>query len=120
MEGSSECRRWYLGGLSIQMDFPSDKYASDFLTNVKETWKDWFSSLNSWDACKLPTKRTALLEIHGLPIHVWNRESFIEIGSLWGDVVYSEDDDANGIRKTSGHVGILTTKEEWILKTVTF
>ena len=119
MEGWAEIRFCYLGGLSLQLDFPSKSNAQDFLHNAESSWRDWFSSLRRWGAEWKPTYRFTMLEVQGLPLHVWNNDTFTKIGGLWGEVVKTECDDNRGFCKTSVLIGILTKKEEWIMDTIT-
>jgi len=44
LEGWSEIRVSYLGGLAIQLDFPSKEAALEFLGKAEDIWKDWFRS----------------------------------------------------------------------------
>ena len=97
LEGWPEFRISYLGGLTILLDFTSKAVAREFLEEAEETWRDWFSLLSSWSSQVIPTNRIAVLDIQGLPIHVWNQDSAYRIGQLWGEVLKLELDKDLGI-----------------------
>ncbi|KAJ9535114.1 hypothetical protein OSB04_un001810 [Centaurea solstitialis] len=115
LEGWPEVRFSYLGGLSVLLEFPSNDASSLFLSGASQVWKDWFSSLNRWSVAHLPAKRTALLDVYGIPVHVWNKDSLLKMGQIWGDVVNVEFEGASGLRKSVGQVYVLTEKKDWII-----
>ncbi|KAJ9557832.1 hypothetical protein OSB04_012446 [Centaurea solstitialis] len=115
LEGWSDVRVSYIGGLSVQLDFTSGKAAADFLSSASAVWKDWFSSLMRWSVDCHPNKRLALLDIHGIPLHAWNEESLHKIGKLWGEVVSSDLEGARGINKSVAQVYVLTERIDWII-----
>ncbi|KAJ9556592.1 hypothetical protein OSB04_011206 [Centaurea solstitialis] len=118
MEGWPEVRVSYIGGLSVQLDFTSNKSAIDFLERAGAVWKDWVISLRRWSIECPPSSRIALLDIHGIPLQAWNVESLITIGKLWGDVVNSNLEGARGCNKSASQVFVLTKKMDWIMDTV--
>lgn len=118
LEGWSEVRLSYLGGLSIQLEFISPSAASKFLEGGNSAWKDWFSSLEFWNRKLLPKKRIALIELQGIPLHVWNKDSLVKIGNRWGEVVNSVLEGDNQFRKSAGHVYVLSDRCDWIMETV--
>ena len=99
----------------MQLDFPSKGETLEFLENAKMSWSIWFSSLTHWKAGRQQEKRLAWLEIFGLPLHVWNLDWVAKIGRIWGEVVRSEIEGDNGIRKIAGRVTILTENMDWIM-----
>lgn len=46
----------------------------------------------------------------GVPLHVWNSETFLKIGQTWGDVVLIADDTIKGLSFSVGKVLISTNK----------
>ncbi|KAJ9567980.1 hypothetical protein OSB04_003946 [Centaurea solstitialis] len=118
LEGWTDVRLSYLGGLSIQLEFASPSAASAFLEGAEYSWKDWFSSLTKWKSNFAQKRRIALLEILGIPLHVWNKESLSKIGSSWGEVLASELEGDKGFKKTSGFIHVLTDRFDWITEVV--
>ncbi|KAJ9547331.1 hypothetical protein OSB04_019874 [Centaurea solstitialis] len=114
LEGWADIRFSYLGGFSFQLDFPSKSSALDFLHGAVDYWKDWFVSLSHWGEGLRVPKRLAILEVQGLPLHVWSSDSLVLIGSRWGKVVKTELEGGKGLRKVAGFLWVLTDRAEWI------
>ena len=89
-----------------------------FLYSTLVPWRDWFCSLRRWNSDVKLSKRLALLDIQGLPLHAWNHESVAKIGKLWGEAVKTELEGESRIRKIAATAGLLTEKEEWIRETI--
>ncbi|KAJ9547472.1 hypothetical protein OSB04_020015 [Centaurea solstitialis] len=119
LEGWPETRISYIGGLFLQLEFLKKENAIAFLEGAELVWKDWFASLRWWTKSFYPPKRLAVLEIQGLPVHVWNCRSFEKVGLKWGDIVKREEEELEGARKVSGRVVVLTIYVECICDTVT-
>ncbi|KAI3678389.1 hypothetical protein L6452_37679 [Arctium lappa] len=103
------------GGLTVQLEFNTNKDTIDFMNNAESSWKVWFSSMSRWNQEVAINKRLALLDIYGLPIHTWYPEVFSEISKIWGEVVMMR---INGINTEFGCLGIITNKEVWIMETI--
>ncbi|KAJ9553154.1 hypothetical protein OSB04_017199 [Centaurea solstitialis] len=114
-EGWPEMRLSYLGGLYVQMEFRVVDGVENFLKGAGETWRDWFKSIEKWKPDFHPAKRLAMLVLQGIPLQLWNRDSVVSIGKLWGEVVHTEMESDKGLRKNSCLVGVPTKKEDWIL-----
>ncbi|KAJ9561162.1 LOW QUALITY PROTEIN: hypothetical protein OSB04_006322 [Centaurea solstitialis] len=118
IEGWPECHFSYLGGLTIQLEFTSKSGAQEFLEGAANSWRDWFCSLHPWRPDFVPVKRIALLEIQGLPLHVWHKDYFGKVGQLWGDVVRTEVEGSGGRKKTGSFAYVLTDTKDWIMEVV--
>nr|GEY63946.1 RNA-directed DNA polymerase, eukaryota [Tanacetum cinerariifolium] len=88
-EGFLDIKLTYLGGLwvLIELDKLETKEALKNHTGIKS----WFQVIK--DACNdfVSEERIVWMDIEGVPIHAWSRESFIRIGKKWGDTLNLED-----------------------------
>lgn len=52
----------------------------------KMAWlREWFVESHKWeDAKNNPVSRLIWLNCYGIPLHLWNAQTFLNIGKLWG------------------------------------
>lgn len=50
--------------------------------------RDWFIESSKWEETKTsPCSSLVWRNCYGVPLHLWNLETFTEIGQAWGDVI---------------------------------
>ncbi|KAM0047636.1 hypothetical protein Hdeb2414_s0008g00265581 [Helianthus debilis subsp. tardiflorus] len=78
----------YLGGLFIFIVFSDSEVADKFL-GAREVWGPWFSKLEVWGGQILPIERVAWLSLHGIPVNLLDHEVLVQIGDLYGKVLFA-------------------------------
>ncbi|KAJ0938354.1 putative RNA-directed DNA polymerase [Helianthus annuus] len=77
----------YLGGLSIIISF-SDGDAMEGFLKARVIWGPWFFKLEGWKGQSLPLERVAWLNLHGIPLHLLDKEVLALIGEKYGKVLH--------------------------------
>ncbi|GKB34242.1 reverse transcriptase domain, reverse transcriptase zinc-binding domain protein [Tanacetum coccineum] len=90
-EGLLEVDFIYLGGLWVLFDFTSLDARDKFLNH--KGVMTWFSTLKPWYDDFVVEERLIWVEIEGVPIRAWNNDTFKEICSRWGEVLFMDDSD---------------------------
>lgn len=52
----------------------------------------WILEKYSWDRNFIPSERIVWVDVEGLPLSTWSKESFRKIFSKWGSIVQLDDD----------------------------
>nr|GEX84659.1 RNA-directed DNA polymerase, eukaryota, reverse transcriptase zinc-binding domain protein [Tanacetum cinerariifolium] len=101
-EGFHNVQLVYLGGLWVMIELKSSKSKAKFLNHVGVA--SWFNCLSNAQSDFVSRDRIVLVDIEGVPMHDWSRNTFYKIGSKWGEVleleeyvpemVYCSDDDS--------------------------
>ncbi|GJZ15913.1 RNA-directed DNA polymerase, eukaryota [Tanacetum coccineum] len=81
----------YLGGLWVLFEFSSQNAKDNFIKH--EGILSRFSFLKPWHDDFVVEERLIWLEIEGVPLRAWNKETFTHICSKWGEVLFSDDTD---------------------------
>ena len=86
----------------------------------KMAWlKEWFVESSKWEITKSnPCSRLVWLNCYGIPLHLWNHQTFSEIGKIWGEVIMLADDTIKNLSFAVGKVLISTTVMDLINKVV--
>ncbi|KAF5778714.1 putative RNA recognition motif domain, nucleotide-binding alpha-beta plait domain superfamily [Helianthus annuus] len=92
----------YLGGLSILISFSDGAAANSFL-EACNIWGPWFTKLEAWTGQTLPLERVAWLKLLGIPLNLLEAEVFMQVGELFGNVLFvpkviDEDQDLSVIK----------------------
>ncbi|KAF5792990.1 hypothetical protein HanXRQr2_Chr09g0412281 [Helianthus annuus] len=77
----------YLGGLSTIISFSDGDSMEGFL-KARVIWGPWFSKLEGWKGQSLPLERVAWLNLHGIPLHLLDKEVLALVGELYGKVLH--------------------------------
>ncbi|KAJ9567576.1 hypothetical protein OSB04_003542 [Centaurea solstitialis] len=78
-EGCDDINIRYLGGFSFLLEFVSKEQASTFLPEAKETWRNWFSSLEPGTPDSYAQDRLVSLIILSFPPLARYSEDYTEI-----------------------------------------
>ncbi|KAJ0779137.1 putative RNA recognition motif domain, nucleotide-binding alpha-beta plait domain superfamily [Helianthus annuus] len=77
----------YLGGLFILITFP-DAPATNSFVEDRNIWGPWFDKLEIWSGQSLPPERVAWLKLHGIPLNLLEADVFMQVGDLFGKVLF--------------------------------
>ncbi|GKA00894.1 RNA-directed DNA polymerase, eukaryota [Tanacetum coccineum] len=91
IEGFANVQIAYLGGLWVMIKLQSPKVKFKFLKHKGVA--SWFSLLRDAQHDFVVNERIVWVDIEGVPLHAWSCNTFLKIGSKWGEVM--EVDDGN-------------------------
>nr|GEW74671.1 hypothetical protein [Tanacetum cinerariifolium] len=111
-KGFNNVKLAYLGGLWVMIDLHSSQVKAKFMSHVGVA--SWFGKICSAQSDFVSRERIVWVDIEGVPLHAWSRESFCKIGSKWGEVIDLEEtlDDCFARKR----ICIKTKQEDSILK----
>nr|GEW32689.1 RNA-directed DNA polymerase, eukaryota [Tanacetum cinerariifolium] len=88
-EGFLDVKLSYLGGLWVLLEFNSESIKDKALCHIGVN--SWFNALQTATNDFVSDERVVWVDIEGIPMHVWSRDTFIKIGKKWGEVVDMEE-----------------------------
>ncbi|KAG5564116.1 hypothetical protein RHGRI_000336 [Rhododendron griersonianum] len=69
----------------------------------------FFEEFRPWSPdFTIEASRTVWLNCYGVPLHVWNSDTFFSIGRNWGEPITLDDATSKGLSFSSGKVQIST------------
>ncbi|GJU39294.1 RNA-directed DNA polymerase, eukaryota [Tanacetum coccineum] len=113
-EGFHNIRIAYLGGLWVMIELPSANSKSKLLKHVGVM--SWFKSLSNAQPDFQTRDRIVWVDIEGVPMHVWSRNTFHKIGSRWGEVLDLEESKEDFFARK--RICIKTKQEDNILEKI--
>ncbi|GJX59691.1 RNA-directed DNA polymerase, eukaryota, reverse transcriptase zinc-binding domain protein [Tanacetum coccineum] len=84
-EGFTDIDLRYMGGLWVMIAFDSVEAKEKFLLSTGVC--SWFSQLIQASSEFITDERVTMVEIEGIPLKVWNKNTFIRIASMWGTLL---------------------------------
>lgn len=87
----------YIGGFKVMLTFETTLKSSAFLDS-KDVWSKISSSLVIWHGQVFDMERITWINVHGVPPQAWDTDTFNQIGSSLGRVVFlceADIDDAD-------------------------
>lgn len=112
LEGLGDFRFHYLGGRWVLVKCPENFSPSSDPRTPK--LNKWFSSFDPWSIDFEVDERLVWLNIEGVPLKVWNPNTFISIPSRWGEVLISEPHWNKSTDLRRGKVCVLSKIHEFI------
>ncbi|GJW01024.1 RNA-directed DNA polymerase, eukaryota [Tanacetum coccineum] len=88
-EGFTDIDLRYMGGLWVMIAFDSVEAKEKFLLSTGVC--SWFSQLIQASSEFITDERVTMVEIEGIPLKVWNENTFIRIASKWGTLLNVEN-----------------------------
>ncbi|KAJ4838769.1 hypothetical protein Tsubulata_022294 [Turnera subulata] len=76
-----------MGGDRVLVSFPTSESMQLFLQQNHDWIRLWFASFSPWQEGDRAVNRRCWIQVRGLPLHVWCREFFEFLGSLFGKLV---------------------------------
>ena len=110
----------HMGGDMVVLTFKDPEERDTMFNGGEMAWlKDWFVESSKWeDTVTNPCSRLVWLNCYGIPLHLWNSQTFSEIGRIWGDVIKLADETAKNLSFAVGKVLISTNIMDSINKIV--
>ncbi|KAK1414379.1 hypothetical protein QVD17_30123 [Tagetes erecta] len=96
----------FVGGLFVLISFPALKPMNDFL-GQSDVLKSWFSRIEPWKGQSIPFERIACVRIHGVPITLWDKDTFDSLASGYGRVLQHSKADLYDSNLSADHLIIL-------------
>ncbi|GJZ44245.1 RNA-directed DNA polymerase, eukaryota [Tanacetum coccineum] len=88
-EGFFNVKVAYIGGLWVLLELPSSSSKDKILKHVGVA--SWFNCLSNAQPDFVSRDRIVWVDIEGVPLHAWTRNTFLKIGDKWGDVLEMEE-----------------------------
>ncbi|KAJ0686887.1 putative RNA recognition motif domain, nucleotide-binding alpha-beta plait domain superfamily [Helianthus annuus] len=96
----------YLGGLFIMISFPDEPEMKRFLDG-RSVWGPWFDKLEPWVGQSLPLERVAWLKLYGIPLNLLDADVFMQVGELFGKVLFVPKDADDDLDLSVVKIGVL-------------
>ncbi|KAL7185377.1 hypothetical protein ACSBR2_027338 [Camellia fascicularis] len=107
------------GGRDIVLTFKSQEELKSNICNIKEWFKNWSQFVVEWKpGVYLEQERCVWLRCYGLPLSLWNRGTFNNIGSFWGTVLSLDDDICQPKSFSHSRIRVATSSMEFINKNI--
>ncbi|CAI9278083.1 unnamed protein product [Lactuca saligna] len=104
-EGFDEFIIRYVSGLWVMFEFKSKEACKNFLNN--DAVNHWIIEKRKWDKTFVPTDHIVWVDVEGLPLRAWNKNSFRHILAKWGSIAHLDDNIGEDVYKSC--VCILTS-----------
>ncbi|GJR39071.1 RNA-directed DNA polymerase, eukaryota [Tanacetum coccineum] len=88
-EGFDDVKLSYLGGLWVLCEFDSVGTRMSMMTHTGV--KSWFQILQDVSQEFVSEERIVWVDIEGVPLYAWSRDTFSRIGKKWGEALNIED-----------------------------
>nr|GFA50724.1 RNA-directed DNA polymerase, eukaryota [Tanacetum cinerariifolium] len=88
-EGFSGVKLTYLGGMWVMFEF--DKVDTKKHMMQHTGIKSWFHVVQDAVYDFVSDERIVWVDIEGIPLNAWSRETFVKIGNKWGEMLELED-----------------------------
>nr|GEW82072.1 RNA-directed DNA polymerase, eukaryota [Tanacetum cinerariifolium] len=113
--GFPDVKLMYIGGMWVMLEF--DKVDTKMKLLQHTGVNSWFQVLQDAVHDFVSDERIFWVDIEGIPLNVWSRETFLRIGKKWGETMDIEDNfDSSSGRK---HLCIRTKHADLILEKFT-
>ncbi|GJT08929.1 RNA-directed DNA polymerase, eukaryota [Tanacetum coccineum] len=112
-EGFLDVKLSYLGGTWVLIEFDKMVTKEKFMNHTGIN--SWFQVIQDANTDFVSEERIVWMDIEGVPLNAWSRETFVKIGKKWGDTLDLEDNVDNSFGrkricvKTKYPVSILET-----------
>ncbi|XP_057472861.1 uncharacterized protein LOC130761391 [Actinidia eriantha] len=110
----------HMGGDMVVLTFKDLEERESMFNEGKMAWlREWFVESSRWENTKLnPCSRLVWLNCYGIPLHLWNFQTFSEIGKIWGEVIMLAEETLKNLSFAVGKILISTTVMDLINKVV--
>ncbi|XP_028111961.1 uncharacterized protein LOC114310208 [Camellia sinensis] len=107
------------GGRDVILTFNSQVELNSKICNIKEWFKDYSQSVGVWKPdFHYEPERCLWLRCYGVPLNFWNRNTFNNIGNLWGTVLSLDGDTTHQKSFSYAKIRLATPYMEPINKTI--
>ncbi|GJW97082.1 RNA-directed DNA polymerase, eukaryota [Tanacetum coccineum] len=109
-EGFSGAKLTYMGGTWVMIEF--DKVDTKELLMNHSGIKSWFLDIKDAVDEFVSEDRIIWMDIEGVPLKAWSRETFIKIGKKWGETLDLEDNSVFMLRHLVRNNGAISIKRK--------
>nr|GEX03940.1 RNA-directed DNA polymerase, eukaryota [Tanacetum cinerariifolium] len=88
-EGFSDVKLKYLGSMWVMFEFDKVDTKVNMMQHIGV--KSWFHVIQDAVHDFVSDERIVWVDIEGIPLNVWSRETFMRIGKKWGETLDIED-----------------------------
>ncbi|GJR39911.1 RNA-directed DNA polymerase, eukaryota, partial [Tanacetum coccineum] len=88
-EGFEGVRLFYLGGKWVMFEFAKEDTKVNLMKHIGVN--SWFTVIQDVIQDFASEERVVWVDIEGVPLHAWSRETFARIGKKWGETLSIED-----------------------------
>nr|GEW39882.1 RNA-directed DNA polymerase, eukaryota [Tanacetum cinerariifolium] len=88
-EGFSDVKLKYLWGMWVMFEFDKVDTKVNMMQHIGV--KSWFHVIQDTVHDYVSDERIVWVDIEGIPLNVWSRETFMRIGKKWGETLDIED-----------------------------
>nr|GEX88435.1 RNA-directed DNA polymerase, eukaryota [Tanacetum cinerariifolium] len=112
-EGFSIVNLMYLGGMWVMIECENVESKAKMMQHTGV--RSWFNVIQNVISDFFSDERIVWVDIKGIPLNIWSRETFVKIGNKWGEVMDIEDNVEYSFGrkriciKTKQHLSILET-----------
>ncbi|GJV14708.1 RNA-directed DNA polymerase, eukaryota, nucleotide-binding alpha-beta plait domain protein [Tanacetum coccineum] len=111
-EGFPDVHLSYLGGLWVVLELASSEIKSKLLNHTGV--KSWFAKIQDAIPDFVCEDRIVWVDIEGIPMNLWSRQTFEKIGNIWGEVLDIEENSCSSFARK--RLCIRTKKPDNILE----
>ncbi|XP_028124045.1 uncharacterized protein LOC114321098 [Camellia sinensis] len=110
-----------MGGKSYVLTFDSQEAMRNRIHKNKDWFTSRFEDAQEWSLWKLSnlSSRTVWINCYGVPLNLWNLNTFKSIGRVWGEVIMVDDSTLKQLSFECGRVLIITNQLEVINHAIT-
>ncbi|GKB76220.1 RNA-directed DNA polymerase, eukaryota [Tanacetum coccineum] len=112
-EGFENVTPFYLGGRWVMFECNNIKAKRNLLKHTG--FCSWFHEIQEVPRDFVSNERVVWVDIEGVPLYAWKRETFVKIGKKWGELVDIEDASATTFGRK--RLCIITTLPSSIIET---
>nr|GEW15399.1 hypothetical protein [Tanacetum cinerariifolium] len=88
-EGFEEVNLSYLGGLWVMLELHTEEIKDKIIRHMGVN--SWFNVLQPAIHDFISEERIVWVDIEGIPMHAWSRNTFLKIGTRWGEALDIEE-----------------------------
>ncbi|GJV12261.1 RNA-directed DNA polymerase, eukaryota, partial [Tanacetum coccineum] len=104
----------YMGGLWVILQFSSKTSKDNFMLHVGVN--SWFSKIQQASNSFNVDEKVVWIDIEGVPLCAWSNNTFTRIASIWGLLLYDEDENSPHFHKK--HLCIKTSNQDIIFDSI--
>lgn len=116
MESNKMAQFRSMGGRSVLITFQSQEDRNSFIEG--QWWQLWFETVNPWRGEAASFERFVWLSCKGIPLNVWNVQTFRLIAEIWGCFIKVDESTLKDLFFAEGKILIATTEtcliDSWI------
>ncbi|GJW72579.1 RNA-directed DNA polymerase, eukaryota [Tanacetum coccineum] len=112
-EGFEDVKLFYLGGRWVMFECSKVETKQNLLKHIG--FNSWFHEIKEVPHDFVCEERVVWVDIEGIPLHAWSRETFTKIGKKWGEMLDLEDSSNSSFGRK--RLCILTNHPSSILET---